>query len=320
MPDWLEAGICGIGFADTFPFRLDAGLTRDELRTLSEDAGVDTTAGSFNAELGQVWRFVNIVEIGDYVVTVNGQNVYLGIVESEPRDVLARTRKETVRTVEWLNAGDPVQRRTIAKSLQSKMKTLLTLTLITPEMDELERWITAARTEQPTTTSEMKLTLARATSQLAENILLPWSWVDELIALLEEKKQLILYGPPGTGKTFLAQAISEHLADGVGASEIVQFHPSYTYEDFFEGYRPVLGASGKVDFAIKSGPLRRIADAAAASPATPHVLIIDEINRANLAKVFGELYFLLEYRDQPISLQYSDLEFTLPDNLYIIGR
>lgn len=318
VPDWLADGTCGIGFADTFPFELVPGASRDELRALADEAGTDTTAGGFNHELGQVWRFVNKMEIGDYVVTVNGQNVYLGVVDSGPRDVLARTRKETVRSVEWLNADAPIQRRDIANSLQSKMKTLLTLTLITPEIDELERWVSGDK-RQPPVVDPAYVELPLATAQLAQDLLLDMPWLDEVIELLEEKRQIVLYGPPGTGKTYLAQALAEHLAGGVGTFEIVQFHPSFTYEDFFEGYRPVLGGAGKVDFAIKSGPLRRIADAAAAAPSIPHVLIIDEINRANLAKVFGELYFLLEYRQQPISLQYSDMEFTLPENLYIIG-
>lgn len=318
VPDWLADGTCGIGFADTFPFELVPGVSRDELRAMADEAGTDTTAGGFNHELGQVWRFVNKMEIGDYVVTVNGQNVYLGVVDSGSRDIFARTRKETVRSIEWLNADAPIQRRDIAKSLQSKMKTLLTLTLITPEIDELERWV-SGETRPPSAVDPMPLGLPLATPQLAQDLLLDQPWLDEVIELLNEKRQVVLYGPPGTGKTYLAQALAEHLAGGVGAFEIVQFHPSYTYEDFFEGYRPVPGGAGKVDFAIKSGPLRRIADAAAAAPSIPHVLIIDEINRANLAKVFGELYFLLEYRDQPISLQYSDMEFTLPENLYIIG-
>lgn len=318
VPDWLADGTCAIGFADTFPFELVPGASRDELRALADEAGTDTTAGGFNHELGQVWRFVNKMEIGDYVVTVNGQNVYLGVVDSGPRDVFARTREETVRSVEWLNADAPIQRRDIAKSLQSKMKTLLTLTLITPEIDELERWVSGERW-QPPAADPAHVELPLATAQLAQDLLLDKPWLDELIELLEEKRQIVLYGPPGTGKTYLAQALAEHLAGGVGTFEIVQFHPSFTYEDFFEGYRPVLGGAGRVDFAIKSGPLRRIADAAAAASSIPHVLIIDEINRANLAKVFGELYFLLEYREQPISLQYSDMEFTLPENLYIIG-
>lgn len=318
VPEWLEQGICGIDFADTFPFELTPGLSRDELRAAADEAGIDTMAGSFSNELGQVWRFVNMVEVGDYVVTVNGQHLFLGVVNSGPRDIFARTRKQTVRDVEWLNAGDPVERRTIAKTLQAKMKTLLTVSLISSEIDELERWLSSAAPPDAPAAPE-STALPRSTDQLQSDLLLPREWLDEIIDLLDEKRQIVLYGPPGTGKTFLAQALADHFSGSGGTSELVQFHPSYTYEDFFEGYRPVLGVSGKVEFEVKSGPLRRIAEAASASPTVPHVLIIDEINRGNLAKIFGELYFLLEYRDNPISLQYSDQEFTLPQNLFVIG-
>jgi 5-methylcytosine-specific restriction enzyme B len=75
------------------------------------------------------------------------------------------------------------------------------------------------------------------------------------------------------------------------AVKLVQFHPSYTYEDFFEGFRPEPGGSGTLTFALRAGPFRDFAEVAKANPSTPYVLIIDEINRANLAKVFGELYF-----------------------------
>ena len=105
-------------------------------------------------------------------------------------------------------------------------------------------------------------------------------------------------------------------------SKLVQFHPSYTYEDFFEGFRPKEADSGTgaLTFELTPGPFRLFAETAKANPTTSYILIIDEINRANLAKVFGELYFLLEYRDEAISLQYSPKEeFTLPPNLFIIG-
>ena len=99
--------------------------------------------------------------------------------------------------------------------------------------------------------------------------------------------------------------------------EIVQFHPSYSYEDFVEGYRPAL-IDGQPGFDLTPGPLRRIAVRAAANPDARYVLVIDELNRGNVAKVFGELYFLLEYRDEAMTLQYSDEPFQLPANLLFI--
>ena len=89
-------------------------------------------------------------------------------------------------------------------------------------------------------------------------------------------------------------------------SSIVQFHPSYAYEDFIEGFRPRLTEGGQAGFTLTEGPLRRIAEQARAKPAATFILVIDEINRGNLSKVLGELYFLLEYRDEEVALQYSN--------------
>ena len=102
---------------------------------------------------------------------------------------------------------------------------------------------------------------------------------------------------------------------------LVQFHPSTSYEDFFEGYRPITGADDSIVYKLIDGPLKIMAERAANDPKQrPHVLIIDEINRANLAKVLGELLFLLEYRDREIRPLYRpDEPFSLPANLWIIG-
>jgi MoxR-like ATPase len=162
--------------------------------------------------------------------------------------------------------------------------------------------------------------LPAVTPDLAARLHLPESWLQRLLGLLAEKKQLILYGPPGTGKTFVAQHIGHHISAHGGSSRLVQFHPSYTYEDFFEGYRPRHHAGGALSFDLVPGALREIASDAENNPGVPHLLIIDEINRGNIAKIFGELYFLLEYRDESIRLQYSrDEEFRLPQNLFFIG-
>jgi 5-methylcytosine-specific restriction protein B len=319
VPDWLQRGICAVDFTDSLPFATEKGTSREQLREQAEEAGVDVTAGGFNHDLSQLWRFVNQIEVGDYIVTVNGQSVYLGTVESDARDVMGRGRKETVRSVEWLNTEQPMRRREISESLRSKMKTLLTLTRITAETDELERWITKRDELLASPVEPPIAALPSATPQLGQELQLPVLWLNDVIDLLREKRQVVLYGPPGTGKTFLAQALAEHFNNHGGTSELVQFHPSYTYEDFFEGYRPVPSVGGGIQFEIKPGPLRRIAEAARKDSGSPFVLIIDEINRANLAKVFGELYFLLEYRDHTIALQYSEEEFTLPQNVFVIG-
>jgi len=137
------------------------------------------------------------------------------------------------------------------------------------------------------------------------------TWAD----LLMDTRQVIFQGPPGTGKTFIARQLAEAIAGDRERVELVQFHPSYAYEDFVEGYRP--SAAGQ--FALKPGPLKRLAVCAQERPEHMYVLLIDEINRGNLAKVFGELYYLLEYRDEAITLQYSEERFRLPPNVLIIG-
>ena len=183
---------------------------------------------------------------------------------------------------------------------------------------------------------------------LADTLYVPTDFLQNIVTLLEEKKQVIFQGPPGTGKTFVAQELAEHLAGSRDRVALVQFHPSYSYEDFIQGIRPTLTPDGQPSFTLRDGPLVRAAERARRDRSNKHFLIIDEINRGNIASIFGELYFLLEYRDRSITLQYSDEElrlsrrayfqednfrldrlppnlgrddeeFSLPPNLYIIG-
>jgi MoxR-like ATPase len=153
---------------------------------------------------------------------------------------------------------------------------------------------------------------------LAEELYLTEDFLARALRLLDDKGQVVFYGPPGTGKTYVARKLAGYIARGGATVVKVQFHPSYSYEDFIEGYRPRL-VDGHVTYEVVDGPLKRIAEIARQRPDVTHVLLIDEINRANVSKVLGELVFLLEYRDEEIRLQYSDAEFSLPANLQIIA-
>ncbi len=159
---------------------------------------------------------------------------------------------------------------------------------------------------------------AETLDDLATRLLWDAEYLQDIRRLLEDKRQIVFYGPPGTGKTFVALELARHFASEGGSVDIVQFHPSYAYEDFVEGYRPA-DKAGQPGFDLRPGPLKAIAETAFDNPGTKHVLVIDEINRGNVARVFGELYFLLEYRNREMSLQYSETRFALPENLWFIA-
>ena len=177
--------------------------------------------------------------------------------------------------------------------------------------------------EVPSDEPHERKTLARADfSELADDLLYDEADLRTIARLLDDKRQVIFQGPPGTGKTYAARELARFLAESDQHLTLVQFHPSYAYEDFVQGYRPTLTEEGQAGFALRDGPLVQTARRAKDQPDSPHFLIIDEINRGNLAKVFGELYFLLEYRDEAMTLQYAkdrDERFSLPENLYIVG-
>jgi 5-methylcytosine-specific restriction protein B len=135
---------------------------------------------------------------------------------------------------------------------------------------------------------------------------------------INRKGQAIIYGPPGTGKTFMAEKLAAHLiGGGDGFSELVQFHPAYAYEDFMQGLRPQRTASGGLHYPLVPGRFLEFCKRAATCKG-PCVLIIDEINRANLARVFGELMYLLEYRKREIPLAGGGT-FRIPEHVRLIG-
>ncbi|WP_410611077.1 McrB family protein [Amycolatopsis sp. lyj-109] len=153
-------------------------------------------------------------------------------------------------------------------------------------------------------------------SDLAGELYLDELFLERVIQLLNEKKQVIFQGSPGTGKTYIGRKLADWIAGSAERVHLVQFHPTYSYEDFVDGYRPRQEGSG---FDLRKGPLLRIAEEAAAHPDLQFVLVIDELNRANVAQVFGELYFLLEYRKESVQLLYRQQPVQLPSNLLLIA-
>lgn len=156
---------------------------------------------------------------------------------------------------------------------------------------------------------------------LSKEILIDTQKLRIIQQLLEEKKQIIFYGPPGTSKTFVAKKFANYFTSNLENVEIIQFHPSYSYEDFIEGIKPRLTEEGEATgFVKQSGIFKDIVDRCIQNPDGRFVLIIDEIDRGNVSKIFGELIYLMEYRNDKIHLTYSPKEvFYIPENLYIIG-
>ena len=139
-----------------------------------------------------------------------------------------------------------------------------------------------------------------------------------LVATLKKKKNIILQGAPGVGKTFAARRLAWSMMGEKDDSRIafVQFHQNYSYEDFVMGYKPTDNG-----FALKSGIFYDFCKTAASQPNLDFFFIIDEINRGNMSKIFGELLMLIEnnYRDTAAKLAYTGEAFSVPGNLYIIG-
>ena len=150
------------------------------------------------------------------------------------------------------------------------------------------------------------------------NVFITADKYDSLVRMLKAKKNIILQGAPGVGKTFAAKRLAYSIMGEKDDSriEFVQFHQNYSYEDFVMGYKP-----DENSFELRKGIFYSFCQKAASAPEKDYFFIIDEINRGNMSKIFGELLMLIEkdYRGTPLTLAYNGLPFSVPKNLYIIG-
>ena len=312
-PGFLESGQIDIGFG----WHSDVGAlnSREEFNSLLTEAerSADTEAHTRSAAT-QLWRFAHEMAEGDLVlVPLPGNQVHIGEITGPYRFEENPSGHSHARDVHWLAQNVPPER--IGEAVTSAFVRWTVQKLEAPDaMEHVQDYLNKPEPDPDPAPPPPDL------DALAGDLLLDPEFLRKVERLLDAKKQVIFQGPPGTGKTFVAQRLAEKLAAADARVRLVQFHPSYAYEDFVQGFRPTLKGD-RAGFELRDGPLVQMAEMARNNPDAKHFLVIDEINRGNIAKVFGELYFLLEYRDHGMQLQYSDSDakFSLPGNLYIIG-
>ncbi|MFI0815366.1 DUF4357 domain-containing protein [Streptomyces sp. NPDC021098] len=333
---WVSEGWVTLA-ASHLPPLAEPEPTKSTLRRYVQEGYDATTSYSQKqAMVDELHCFLTQMRRGDTLCTISGGQLYVGTVTGDLEQVESDGGLSNLRRkADWRREGFPYD--TLPEELQQKLSVqhdVVDLTSVQALVEGLglsdeELAEEAEATERDPSAAISAITARRdpelpePTAGLAAELLVhDIAWLREVRDLLADERHLVLYGPPGTGKTYLALKLAEFLGGGPEQVKLVQFHPSYAYEDFFEGFRPREDPETReVAFRLTAGPLRELADLASreGNRHVPHFLIIDEINRANLAKVFGELYFLLEYRNKSVRLTYSGDDFALPPNLFVIG-
>jgi 5-methylcytosine-specific restriction protein B len=312
VPIWREKQ--SVSLAATLLRQIQSDVSRTELKQIVDEDYHSSGYAAREEKLEEFFTFLNRIHPGDLVASVDEGAVHIGIVADGAEWVSSSDGRSNLRrTVDWYEHPCPLS--DVPGEVVARLDAQGEVVDLSQHLDILTA---LAERRRPTTDV---VTLPDASDALAESLHVGVDWLQECIELLRERRQIIFYGPPGTGKTFIAQRLAQHVTDK-SRVKIVQFHPAYSYEDFFEGFRPREGSDGQIGFALKAGPLRSLVDKAVENPEAAFVLIIDEINRGNLPKIFGELYYLLEYRDQSIDLMYSSDSsepFSLPKNIFVIG-
>ncbi|MDQ1308352.1 MAG: 5-methylcytosine-specific restriction enzyme, partial [Actinomycetota bacterium] len=295
---------------------IDPYVSREDLKAFVDEDYRSSGYAARQEKFDEFYTFLKRMHPDDLVVTISQGMVYFGTVTG-PAEFTPSSdgRSNLRRSVTWF--GHPCPWSDIPSDIAARLSRQGEVLDLSPHLEQL----LALAERRPPRPGPAAVHLPNATQELADRIHVGLDWLQDCVELLRDRRQLIFYGPPGTGKTYIAQQLAWHVTDK-GNVKLVQFHPAYSYEDFFEGFRPQGGAGGQIGFTLKAGPLRSLVDKAAENPDAAYVLIIDEINRGNLPKIFGELYFLLEYRDQAIDLMYSSDSaepFSLPKNIFVIG-
>lgn len=304
-------GIMAIGWEDLGD--LMAYSSKEDMRSKMKELYGGNS--SFKNQVLATWQFANELKPGDIVFVKKGRKLILGrgVVEGEYVYDQSRGQYCNIRKVRWTDKGE------WELADQTVMKTLTDITPYTDYVKKIQSIIDGDKRIEEIL--DVDLDEASFDPYTADDFLSE-VYMDEeryhsLVSLLLTKKNVILQGAPGVGKTFAAKRLAYSIMGEKDNHRVkmVQFHQSYSYEDFIMGFRPT--ESG---FSLKKGVFYEFCRKAAEDD-RPYFFIIDEINRGNLSKIFGELFMLIESDKRGVELQllYADEQFSIPSNVYIIG-
>jgi hypothetical protein len=305
----LEGNFIAVGWKDTGDL---TGMSRNQFKEMVKQ--LDAKEGGWDRPgTDQLWKFYKIQE-GDRIVVNRGTTEVLGIgtvngpyyyVDGESTD---DTEFYSHRLpVTW----DDLTIRTVNKPGWRKA-------IIKLSEDDFHEIEGAPSKKGEVVLPKVGTNPIYSLAQCAKETGFAEELLDRWITAIHRKGQAIIYGPPGTGKTYLARALAQHIVGGTnGVTDLIQFHPAYAYEDFILGIRPRTRTDGGLEYRLEPGRFLEFCTEAEQRQGES-VLILDEINRANLARVMGELMYLLEYRNEKVRLA-GGREFQIPDKVRIIG-
>lgn len=308
--DFYSEGVIGLGWSSLGD--LTTYATKEDMRQKLLDVdGSDTSQK--NSALA-VWQFANEMKPGDVVFAKKGRGAILGrgVVESDYYYDPNFGEYPNLRKVRWTNKGEWHTGVSLA------MKTLTDIS----DYPDLVSKISSYFSDSEGDTERLPEDWPSYTEEdFLDEVYIDQDEYRTLVNLLESKKNVILQGAPGVGKTFVAKRLAYSIMGRKDLSRVsmIQFHQSYSYEDFIMGFRP----SETGGFELRKGAFYTFCKNAADDPDNDYFFIIDEINRGNLSKIFGELFMLIEADKRgpknKLQLLYSDELFYVPENVRIIG-
>lgn len=307
--EFYTSGIMAIGWGEIGD--LSTFDSKDAMKIKMREV-IDESLSYKNAAHA-TWQFAKEMKIGDIVFVKKGMHQIIGrgiVMSDYEYDSTRDDEYKNIRQVDWTHNGEwPHPGQAVMK----------TLTDITSYTDYVEKLNSLFEDETEEDAEDVEKTYPPYTKEdFLSEVFMPEEEYDKLSGILRIKKNIILQGAPGVGKTFVAKRIAFSMM-GVKDVErvmMVQFHQSYSYEDFIMGFRPSTDG-----FELKRGAFYNFCKKAEIDGDNDYFFIIDEINRGNLSKIFGELFMLIENDKRGVSLQllYSDEKFSVPKNIYIIG-